>query len=70
MFRRELPYLSQRAFRVHGGQIDDSTSGISFNSLCRQIEEGLHEHFSESEIIRGVLKITKSSHFKEMLMEK
>ncbi len=70
MFRRELPYLSQRAFRVHGSQIDDSTSGISFNSLCRQIEEGLHEHFSESEIIRGVLKITKSSHFKEMLMEK
>ncbi|KAL0199247.1 hypothetical protein M9458_007787, partial [Cirrhinus mrigala] len=70
MLRRELPYLSRREFRVHGGQIGDSTSEISFNSLCRQIEEGLHEHFSESEIIRGVLKITKPGHFKEMLMEK
>lgn len=70
MFRRELSYLSRREFRVHGGQIGDSTSEISFNSLCRQIEEGLHEHFSESEIIRGVLKITKPGHFKEMLMEK
>lgn len=68
--RRELPFLSRREFKVHGGQIGDSTSEISFNSLCRQIEEGLHEQFSESEIIRGVLKITKPGHFKEMLMEK
>lgn len=70
VFRRELPYLSRREFKVHGGQIGDSTSEISFNSSCRQIEEGLQEHFSESEIIRGVLKITKPGNFKEMLMEK
>ncbi len=70
MFRRVLPYLSQREFRVHGGQISDYTSEISFKSICRQIEESLHGHFSESEIIRVVLKINKPGLFKEMLMEK
>lgn len=70
VFRRELTYSSRREFKVHGGQIGDSTSEISFNSLCRQIDEGLQEHFSESEIIRGVLKITKPGHFREMLMKK
>lgn len=68
--RRELPYISRREFKIYGGQIGDSTSEISFNSLCRQMEEGINEHFSECEIIRGVLKITKPGHFKEMLMEK
>ena len=35
MFRRDLPYLSRREFKVHGGQIGNSSSEISFNSLCR-----------------------------------
>lgn len=45
-------------------------SDISYNSVCRQIEEGLKENFTESEIVRGVLKIIKAGSFKDMLVNK
>lgn len=44
--------LPRREFKIHGGQLSDSGSEISYNSICKQIEEGLKEGFSESEVIR------------------
>ncbi|CAL9683080.1 unnamed protein product [Knipowitschia caucasica] len=67
---RDLPYLPRREFKVQGGQIGDHTSDISYNSVCRQMEEGTKEHFTESEIVRGVLKIIKPGDFKDMLVNK
>lgn len=62
--------LPRREFKLHGGQICDAGCDMSFNCLCKQMDEGLQEGFSESEIIRAVLKITKPGTFKEMLVNK
>lgn len=62
--------LPRREFKLHGGQICDAGCDMSFNCLCKQIDEGLQEGFSESEVIRSVLKITKPGTFKEMLVNK
>lgn len=45
-------------FKVQGGQIGDKSSDISYNNICRQIDDGIKELFSEAEILRGVLKVT------------
>ncbi len=63
-------YLSRREFKIYGGQISDSNSDLSFNSICKQIDEGIAENFTESEIIRTVLKVIKTGTFKEMLITK
>lgn len=63
-------YLPRREFKIYGGQISDSNSDLSFNSICKQIDEGIAENFAESEIIRTVLKVIKSGTFKEMLITK
>ena len=63
-------YLPRREFKVHGGQISDSSSDITYNSIGKQIDEGIKEGFTESEIIRTVLKIIKPGTFKEMLTNK
>lgn len=60
--------LPHREFKLHGGQISDLGSDISYNSLSKQMDEGLCEVFSESEIIHIVLKITKPGTFREMLI--
>lgn len=39
-------------------RLSDSGSEISYNSICKQIDEGLKEGFSESEVIRTVIKVT------------
>lgn len=62
--------LPRREFKLHGGQICDAGCDMSFNCLCKQIDEGLQEGFSESEVIRAVLKITKPGTFREMLVNK
>lgn len=67
---KDLSYLPRREFKVRGGQIDDHSSDISYNSVCRQIEEGQRENFTNSEIVRGVLRIIKPGDFKDMLMNK
>lgn len=59
-----------REYKIHGGQISDSNSDLSFNTLCKQIDEGLVEGFTEAEIIRTVLKIIKPGTFKDMLVTK
>lgn len=62
--------LPRREFKLHGGQISDVGSEMSFSCLCKQIDEGMHEGFTESEVIRTVIKITKPGTFKEMLVNK
>lgn len=61
-------FLPRREYKIHGGQISDSD--LSFNSLCKQIDEGLNERFTEAEIIRTVLNIIKPGTFKNMLITK
>ncbi|KAK0133562.1 hypothetical protein N1851_030936 [Merluccius polli] len=67
---RELSYLPRREFKVQGGQVGDQSSDISYNNLCKQIDDGIREGFSDSEIVRGVLKIIRPGIFKEMLINK
>ena len=67
---RELSYLPRREFKVQGGQVGDQSSDITYNNVCKQIDDGIREGFSDSEIVRGVLKIIKPGIFKEMLINK
>lgn len=68
--RRELSYLPRREFKVQGGQVGDQNSDISYNNVCKQMEDGISEGFSDSEVVRGVLKIIRPGIFKEMLINK
>lgn len=67
---KDLPYLQRRDFKVHGGQIGDQNSEVTYNSVCKQIDEGVREGFTEAEVIRGVLRIIKPGAFKDMLTNK
>ena len=67
---KDLPYLQRREFKVHGGQIGDQNSETTYNSICKQIDEGVREGFTEAEVIRGVLRIIKPGAFKDMLTNK
>lgn len=67
---KDLSYLPRREFKLFGGQIGDNSSDISYNSLTKQINEGLREGFAEAEIVRGVLRIVKPGTFRDMLMLK
>ncbi len=67
---RELSYLHRRELKIQGGQIGDQGSDLSYNSVCRQIGDGLKEQFSDAEVVRAVLKVIKPGTFKDMLMNK
>ena len=67
---RELSYLPRREFKVQGGQVGDQSSDISYNNVCKQIDDGSREGFSDSEMVRGVLRIIRPGIFKEMLINK
>ncbi len=67
---KDLAYLQRKEFRLHGGQISDTTSDITYNSICKQIDEGLQEKHPEGEIIRGVLHTIKPGNFRDMLTNK
>lgn len=67
---KDLSYLQRREFKVHGGQIGDQNSDITYNTIYKQMEEGVREGFTETEIIRGVLRIVKPGAFKDMLSHK
>lgn len=67
---RDLSYLHRRELKIQGGQIGDQGSDLSYNSVCRQIEEGLKEQFSDAEVVRAVLRVIKPGNFKDMLMVK
>lgn len=66
---RDLSLL-RREFKIQGGQIGDQGSDLSYTSICRQIDEGVKERFSEAEILRGVLRAIKPGNFKDMLIHK
>lgn len=65
---RDLSLLQRREFKIHGGQVGDHSSDISYSSLCKQIEEGLKSNHTESEIIQGVFRVIKPGVFKEKLI--
>ncbi|XP_035858119.1 uncharacterized protein LOC118495270 [Sander lucioperca] len=67
---RDLSFLQRREFKVHGGQVGDSTSDITYHGLCKQIDEGRKASHTEGEIIQGVLRIIKPGQFKDMLINK
>ncbi|KAL0150158.1 hypothetical protein M9458_054585 [Cirrhinus mrigala] len=67
---RDTAMLQRREFKIHGGQIGDSVSDIRFSNLCKQIDEGIKEGYTESDIIRGVLRMIKPGNFKDMLITK
>lgn len=67
---RDLPLLSRREFKIHGGQISDTISDINYSSICKQVDEGLREKHTEGEVIRGVLRAIKPGNFKDMLTNK
>ncbi|XP_038128754.1 uncharacterized protein LOC119774984 [Cyprinodon tularosa] len=66
---RELSML-RREFKVQGGQIGDQSSDLSYSNICRQIDDGVKDQFSDAEILRGILRVIKPGHFKDMLMHK
>lgn len=68
--QRTLSFLQRREFKVHGGQVGDTASDISYHGLCKQIDEGLKAKYTEDEIIQGVLRIVKPGHFRVMLTSK
>ena len=67
---RDLPYLQRREFKVHGGQIGDQSSEMSYNSIIKQLDDGIREGFVEAEVVRGALRIIKPGTFKDMLVNK
>lgn len=67
---KDLSYLQRREFKVQGGQIGEQNSDITYSNICKQIDEGTREGFTETEIIRGVLRIIKPGAFKDMLSHK
>lgn len=62
---RDLALFHRKEFKIHGGQIGDTTADISYNNICKQIAEGLKKQHTESEVIRAVLRIIKPGHFKD-----
>lgn len=67
---RDLSYLQHREFKIQGGQIGDYASDITYTNICRQIEDGIKQNYSDVELIRGILRIIKPGSFKDMLMNK
>jgi len=45
---RDLSYLQRREFKVQGGQIGDHSSDISYNNVCKQVEEGTKKGFTDT----------------------
>lgn len=48
---RDLALFHRKEFKIHGGQIGDNTADISYSNIYKQIDEGLKEQHTESEII-------------------
>lgn len=67
---KDLPLLQCSRFNIHGEQIGDTASDKSYDSICKQVDEGLTERHTENDIIRGVLRIIKLGNFRDMLINK
>lgn len=66
---RDDAMLQHQEFKIHRGQIGDSVPGASA-TFSKQIDEGIKEGYTESEIIRGVFCIIKPGNFKDMVINK
>ncbi|KAK0131341.1 hypothetical protein N1851_033952 [Merluccius polli] len=67
---KDLPLLQRKEFKIHGGQIGDNASDISYSNISKQIDLGLKEKHTEGEIARAVFRIIKPGNFKDMLSSK
>ncbi|KAJ7991310.1 hypothetical protein DPEC_G00296000 [Dallia pectoralis] len=67
---KDLSYLQRRDFKVHGGQVGDQNSDLTYNNISKQIDGGVKEGFADAEVVRGVLRIIKLGAFKDMLVNK
>lgn len=67
---KDLPFLQKKDFKVHGGQIGDNASDVTYSNISKQIDQGLREMHTEGEIIRAVFRIIKPGNFKDMLSSK
>lgn len=67
---KDLPLLQRKEFKIHGGQIGDNTSDISYSNISKQIDQGLKEKHTEGKITRAVFRIIKPGNFKDMLSSK
>lgn len=67
---KDLPLLQRKEFKIHGGQIGDNASDISYSNISKQIDQGLKEKHTEGEITRAVFRIIKPGNFKDMLASK
>ena len=67
---KDLPLLQRKEFKMYGGKIGDSASEISYSNISKQMDEGLKEKHTESEVIRAVFRIIKPGNFKDMLASK
>lgn len=67
---KDLPLLQRKEYKIHGGQIGDNTSEISYSNISKQIDQGLKEKHTEDEITRAVFRIIKPGNFKDMLASK
>ena len=67
---KDLPLLQRKEFKIHGGQIGDNASEISYSNISKQMDDGLKEKHTESEVIRALFRIIKPGNFKDMLASK
>lgn len=67
---KDLPFLQKKEFKIHGGQIGDNASEITYSNISKQIDQGLREMHTEDEIMRAVFRIIKPGNFKDMLSSK
>ncbi|KAJ8006165.1 hypothetical protein DPEC_G00125410 [Dallia pectoralis] len=66
----QLTPTRRRDSKVHGGQVGDQNSDLTYNNISKQIDEGVKEGFADAEVVRGVLRIIKPGAFKDMLVNK
>ncbi len=67
---KDLPLLQRKEFKIHGGQIGDNASDISYSNISKQIDQGLKEKHTEGEVTRALFRIIKPGNFKDMLSSK
>lgn len=67
---KDIPLLQRKDFKIHGGQIGDQASEISYSNISKQMDQGLKEKHTEDEVIRAVFRIIKPGNFKDMLASK
>lgn len=39
---KDLPFLQKKEFKVHGGQIGDNASDVTYSNISKQTERNAH----------------------------